>query len=102
MSRGYWEARRMSAVPFSGIRKIFQAAVELEREGKDVIHLEVGRPDFDTPEHIKEAAKQALDEGFVHYTSRHGGPDIDGEWFLQSLLDDGLAAGLRGWPQEPD
>jgi len=66
----------MSAVPFSGIRKIFQAAVELEREGKDVIHLEVGRPDFDTPQHIKEAAKQALDEGFVHYTSNYGAPEL--------------------------
>ncbi len=76
MPRDYWEARRMSAVPFSGIRKIFQAAVELEREGKDVIHLEVGRPDFDTPEHIKEAAKQALDEGFVHYTSNYGTPEL--------------------------
>lgn len=76
MPRDHWEARRMSAVPFSGIRKIFQAAVELEREGKDVIHLEVGRPDFDTPEHIKEAAKQALDEGFVHYTSNYGAPEL--------------------------
>lgn len=76
MPRDRWEAKRMDAVPFSGIRKIFQAAVELEREGKDVIHLEMGRPDFDTPEHIKEAAKQALDEGFVHYTSNYGAPEL--------------------------
>jgi aminotransferase len=76
MPTKHWEARRMGAIPFSGIRKIFQAAVELEREGKKVIHLEVGRPDFDTPQHIKEAAKQALDEGFVHYTSNYGAPEL--------------------------
>jgi aminotransferase len=76
MPRDHWEAKRMSAVPFSGIRKIYQAALELERGGKDVIHLEIGRPDFDTPERIKEAAKQALDEGFVHYTSNYGAPEL--------------------------
>lgn len=76
MPRDYWEARRMGAIPFSGIRKVFQAAVALEREGKDVIHLEMGRPDFDTPGHIKEAAKQALDEGVVHYTSNYGTPEL--------------------------
>jgi aminotransferase len=72
----HWEARRMNGIPFSGIRKIFQAATELERQGKKVIHLEIGRPDFDTPQHIKEAAKQAIDEGFVHYTSNYGTPDL--------------------------
>jgi aspartate/methionine/tyrosine aminotransferase len=72
MPRERWEARRMNAIPFSGIRKIFQAAAELESQGQQVIHLEIGRPDFDTPQHIKESAKQALDEGFVHYTSNYG------------------------------
>jgi aminotransferase len=72
MPRQDWEAKRMSQIPFSGIRKIFQAAVALESEGKKIIHLEIGRPDFDTPQHIKEAAKQALDEGYVHYTSNYG------------------------------
>jgi aminotransferase len=72
MPRERWEARRMNAIPFSGIRKIFQAAAELESQGQQVIHLEIGRPNFDTPQHIKESAKQALDEGFVHYTSNYG------------------------------
>jgi aminotransferase len=76
MSRQNWEAKRMSPIPFSGIRKIFQAAVALEGEGKKVIHLEIGRPDFDTPQHIKAAAKQALDEGYVHYTSNYGMPEL--------------------------
>jgi len=39
---------------------------------KDVIRLEVGEPDFDTPEHIRNAAKKALDKGFTHYTSSSG------------------------------
>jgi len=44
----------------------------LERSGREIIHLEIGRTDFDTPAPVKEAAKKALDEGFVHYTSSMG------------------------------
>jgi aminotransferase len=62
----------MELVPFSGIRKVFERAKALEREGRPVIFLETGRPDFDTPAHIKQAAKQALDSGDVHYTSNYG------------------------------
>ena len=46
---------------------MYEKAMVLMAEGKDVIHLEVGRPNFDTPLHIKEAAKKALDDGKVHY-----------------------------------
>jgi len=46
---------------------MYDKAVALMAQGKDVIHLEVGRPNFDTPLHIKEAAKKALDDGIVHY-----------------------------------
>jgi aspartate aminotransferase len=46
---------------------MYEKAMVLMAEGKDVIHLEVGRPSFDTPLHIKEATKKALDEGKVHY-----------------------------------
>ena len=42
-------------------------ARELERQGKSIIHLEIGEPDFDTPLHIRDAAKKALDDGFTHY-----------------------------------
>ena len=69
-------ADRMALVPFSGIRKVFERAKALEREGREVIFLETGRPDFDTPLHIKEAAKRALDEGQVHYTSNFGTPEL--------------------------
>lgn len=46
---------------------MYEKAMDLMAAGKDLIHLEVGRPDFDTPLHIKEATKQALDAGMVHY-----------------------------------
>jgi aspartate aminotransferase len=51
---------------------MYEAAAKLEREGADIIHLEVGRPSADTPLHIKEAAKAALDNGIVHYGDLQG------------------------------
>ncbi len=45
-------------------------------KGVKVIHFEIGRPDFDTPAHIKEAAKKALDQGLVHYTPNAGMPAL--------------------------
>jgi aspartate/methionine/tyrosine aminotransferase len=61
----------MRLPPF-GIRKVYEAAVAMERQGIEVIHLELGRPDFDTPAHIKDAAIRAINEGQVHYTSNMG------------------------------
>lgn len=69
------QSEKMNHIPFSGIRKVFEAASDLEKRGKDVINLGIGRPNFDTPTHIKQAAKKALDDGFVFYTSNYG---IDG------------------------
>lgn len=42
-------------------------ARELEAQGRHIVHLEIGEPDFDTPLHIKDAAKAALDDGYTHY-----------------------------------
>ena len=56
----------------SGIRKVNEKALEMERAGEKVLHFEIGRPDFDTPEYIKRAAERALAEGKVHYTSNFG------------------------------
>jgi aspartate aminotransferase/aminotransferase len=67
---------RLADIPFAGIRKVFEKAGKLEAQGKKVIHFEIGRPDFDTPAHIKEAAKKALDKGFVHYTPNLGTLDL--------------------------
>ncbi len=51
-------------------------ARELRAEGHNVISLSLGEPDFDTPEHIKNAAKKALDDGFTKYTPVPGLPDL--------------------------
>lgn len=69
-------AARMDAIPFSGIRQIFEEVTRRERAGERIIHLEVGRPDFDTPDHIKQACKDALDRGDVHYSSNYGIPAL--------------------------
>ncbi len=65
-------AARMENIGFSGIREIFEECSALERAGEDVIHLEIGRPDFDTPERIKAAGIDAIERGDVHYTSNYG------------------------------
>ena len=69
-------ADRMEAIPFSGIRTIFEEVTRREKAGEEIIHLNIGRPDFDTPLHIKEAAKKALDEEKVHYSSNYGIPPL--------------------------
>ena len=63
---------KMDTIPFSGIRKVFEAAGKLEKEGKEIINLGIGRPNFDTPEFIRDAAKKALDDGYTYYTSNYG------------------------------
>jgi aspartate aminotransferase len=47
----------------------------LEAEGRTIIHLEIGEPDFDTPAHVSEAGKKAIDEGFTHYGPSAGLPE---------------------------
>lgn len=69
-------ADRMDDIPFSGIREVFENVFLREKRGEKIIHLEMGKPDFDTPAHIKEAGKRALDEGKVHYTSNYGIPEL--------------------------
>ena len=63
-------------IPYSGIREMYDAANELERQGKSVIHLEIGRPDFNTPPHIVEAAIDALRSGKHHYAPNAGIPAL--------------------------
>lgn len=62
----------MEALPFSGIRVMMERANRMQKEGKDIIHLEIGRPDFDTPEVIKRAAYRSIEKGNVFYTSNYG------------------------------
>ena len=61
-----WPANRISQSSPKSFG-MYEKAMDYMAQGKDVIHLEVGRPNFDTPLHIKEAAKKALDDGIVHY-----------------------------------
>ncbi|MEZ5038294.1 MAG: pyridoxal phosphate-dependent aminotransferase [Saprospiraceae bacterium] len=61
-------SRRVQEMTESATIKMAQMARELKAKGHDVISLSLGEPDFDTPQHIKEAAKQALDEGLTKYT----------------------------------
>lgn len=76
MSTREFLSDRVKQIPFSNIRKVFEEAKQLENDGARIIHMEIGRPDFDTPPNIKEAASKALDEGYVHYSSNHGIPEL--------------------------
>lgn len=65
-------SQRMNQLVPSGIRKINEKALAMEREGMDILHFEIGRPDFDTPDYIKKAAERSLAAGHVFYTSNFG------------------------------
>jgi aspartate aminotransferase len=75
---------------------MYETASALAADGADIIRLEVGRPAFDTPDHIKVAAKQALDDGIVHYG------DLQGALGLRQALSAKLARynGLEYAPDE--
>ena len=72
----YKTAKRMESLPFSEIRAVMEKATKMQQAGENVIHLEIGRPDFDTPEKIKEAAYESLKAGHVFYTSNYGIPAL--------------------------
>ncbi|KAA9406686.1 pyridoxal phosphate-dependent aminotransferase [Haloarcula hispanica] len=82
-------ASRVERVEPSATLAISNKAAELEAEGKDVVDLSVGEPDFDTPENIKDAAKDALDAGHTGYTSSNGIPELK-EAIADKLHEDGL------------
>ncbi|HEY7302834.1 MAG TPA: pyridoxal phosphate-dependent aminotransferase [Bryobacteraceae bacterium] len=65
-------ADRMSRLEVESAFDVLVKARALERAGRDVIHLEIGEPDFATPRNIVEAGKRALDEGWTHYGPPQG------------------------------
>jgi aspartate/methionine/tyrosine aminotransferase len=65
-------ATRNQGVEWSGIRIMFALADKID----GVVNLGIGQPDFDTPEHIREAAKTALDQGYTRYPPASGFPDL--------------------------
>ncbi|MBM7324713.1 pyridoxal phosphate-dependent aminotransferase [Agrobacterium sp. S2] len=76
---GYYpisRAERISGMEVSGIVQISEAAARLRAEGKHVIDMGIGEPDFPTPEHIVEAACQAAREGKTRYTANSGLPEL--------------------------
>lgn len=84
-------AARLADVPPSSIRVIFDRAHELEAEGVRICHLEIGRPDFDTPAHVKEATIAALEAGAVHYASNWGIAELRDAISSKLARDSGLS-----------
>ena len=60
-------SERLNRMSVSATLAMTQKSRELKAQGYDVINLSIGEPDFDTPEHVKEAAKRAIDENYTHY-----------------------------------
>ena len=67
---------RMTRIGTESAFEVLTRARALEAQGRDVIHLEIGEPDFDTPRHVIEAGKKALDEGWTHYGPSQGLPEL--------------------------
>lgn len=65
-------ADRLDNLKMEGAFKVLSKAQKLERAGRDIIHLEIGEPDFDTPKNIIEKAVYAMENGYTHYTEATG------------------------------
>ena len=87
-------AERMSRLGTESAFQVLVKARALEAQGRDVIHLEIGEPDFDTPPNIVEAACRALREGATHYTPAQGIPE------LRQVIAEQLGA-RRGHAMDP-
>lgn len=78
-------AGRADCMPPFIVMEVLERAAELERQGRSVVHLEVGEPDFDTPEVILEAGIRAMRDGHTHYTHSLGRLELREaicQWFL--------------------
>src|SRR5918994_5350397 len=69
-------ARRMERLGTETAFSVLAKAKALEARGREIIHLEIGEPDFDTPSHIVEAGCRALRDGHTHYTPTAGIPEL--------------------------
>ena len=81
---------RVSTVRPSPTLAVTARAAELKRQGKDIVSLGAGEPDFDTPGPIKDAAKAALDRGFTKYTAVGGTPELKAVVAAKFARDNGL------------
>jgi aspartate aminotransferase len=69
-------AERMSRIGIESAFEVLVKARGLERQGKSIIHLEIGEPDFPTPPHVVEAGQRALGEGWTKYGATQGDPEL--------------------------
>lgn len=69
-------SRRAADMPPFLVMEVLERAAAMQRAGRDVVHLEVGEPDFDTPPPVLEAGIRALRDGRTHYTHSLGHPDL--------------------------
>lgn len=69
-------ARRMNDIKSFHVMALLARARELESQGRDIVHMEIGEPDFVTPEPVIEAGRQALSQGLTHYTPAQGLPEL--------------------------
>jgi aspartate aminotransferase len=69
-------AKRMEGLGTETAFEVLAKAKALEKQGREIIHLEIGEPDFDTPNNIKEAAIKAMKAGYTHYVPAAGIPEL--------------------------
>ncbi|NNF79360.1 MAG: aminotransferase class I/II-fold pyridoxal phosphate-dependent enzyme, partial [Rhizobiales bacterium] len=75
------------------IIKMAQRARDLKSQGRDVVSLTIGEPDFDTPQFIKQAATDAMDAGFTHYSPMPGMPQLREALSAKLKAENGLTYG---------
>lgn len=81
-------AKRIAGVERSMIRYMFDKAQHLN--GNDLVHLEIGEPDYDTPTHVLDAANEAVRDGATHYTSNAGIPELRSAIAKKTERDNGV------------
>jgi aspartate aminotransferase len=83
-------SKRVQAIKPSPTLAVTARAAKLKAEGKDIIGLGAGEPDFDTPQHIKDAAIAAINKGFTKYTAVGGTPSLKAAVIAKFKRDNGL------------
>ena len=83
-------SKRVQAIKPSPTLAVTARAAKLKAEGKDIIGLGTGEPDFDTPQHIKDAAIAAINAGFTKYTAVGGTPSLKKAIIAKFKRDNGL------------
>src|SRR3954453_15268840 len=89
-------AKRMSRLGTETAFEVLVKARALEAKGRDIVHLEIGEPDFDTPANIVEAGIDALRKGYTHYGPSAGLPEL-----RQAIADEvSVTRGIKVTPEE--